>query len=494
MSSIIRESYPDKPAMVYRDAVITYRQLLDTVGSLANGLTARGYRPDDKLLILLDNCPEILYLYYACYDAGIVAIPVMGVTRPETIAQIIGETQPRILITESKYAAKIDCFSDKLDIYLTDASSPSGHHRPFSQLMGADCMVTPVEFPMERTILILYTSGSTGMPKGVMHSAKTILLFAKECGRYHQYSPADRALICLSLCHVFNLFAVGFPMLFAGGTLYIEPNDSDRTVLLKSIVENKITVMATVPSMYRLLSEYVADKTPANHHLRLGVVSGDIVPKPLFHAFKAAFGLMLNEQIGATEFVLAAANPMDDAKKRLGSAGKPFTHVQIQIDRPDSEGRGEILVKSPYLLQRYYNEQQSRENEWFHTGDVGFMDEDGYVWFQGRMKDLIVHDGYNISPLEIEALLYEYPGVKEAAAIGVPSELYGEDLFVYLSFMPDTKPGDEKVVREFMASRLEYFKHPKKIVILDTFPKNQMGKVDRPRSRRFNCVPTWQRF
>jgi long-chain acyl-CoA synthetase len=479
MCSIIHESYPDKPALVYQDTVITYRQLWDTVGSLANGLTARGCRPGDKIMTLLDNCPEILYVYYACYYAGFVAVPVMGVTRQETIAGIIEETRPRILITESKYSEKVDRFSDKLDIYLTDASAPSTHHRPLSQLMGTDCMPKPLAGPAERTLLILYTTGSTGMPKGVMHSAKAILLFTKDCGRYHRYSPVDRGLICLSLSHVFSLLAVVFPMLCAGGSLYIEPNDSDKTVLLKSIVENKITVMAAVPSMYRMLIEYVADKTPVDHHLRLCVVAGDIVPKPLHHAFMAAFGLMLNEQLGATEFVLATANPMDDARKRLGSAGKPFTQVQIQIDRPDGEGRGEILVKSPYLLQRYYNEEQSRENEWFHTGDVGIMDDEGYLWFQGRMKDLIVHDGYNISPLEIEAVLYEYPGVKEAAAIGVPNELYGEDLVCYISFLPGTSHGDEKAVSEFLASRLEYFKHPRKVVILDMLPKNQMGKVDR---------------
>jgi acyl-coenzyme A synthetase/AMP-(fatty) acid ligase len=477
--SIINEANPDKPALVYLDTVITYRQLLDTVGSLANGLTAHGCRPGDKILILLDNCPEILYVYYACYYAGFVAIPVMGITRHETIADIIAETKPRILVTDSRCSAKIDRFSDKLDIYLTDASGSSADYRHFSQLMDADFVPKPLDDPAEQTVLILYTTGSTGMPKGVMHSAKTILLFAEECGRYHQFSPADRALICLSLCHVFNLFAVAFPMLFAGGTLYMEPNDSDKTVLIKNIVENKITVMATVPSMYRLLIEYVAYKPPVDHHLRLCVVAGDIVPKPLHADFKAAFGLLLNEQIGMTEIVLATANPLDDAQKRPGSAGKPFTNVQIQIDGPDGEGRGEILVKSPYLLQRYYNEEQSRENEWFHTGDVGFMDDEGYLWFQGRMKDLIVHDGYNISPLEIEAVLYEYPGVKEAAVIGVPSELYGEDLVCYISFMPETSHGDEKAVGEFLASRLEYFKHPRKVIILDTLPKNQMGKVNR---------------
>jgi acyl-coenzyme A synthetase/AMP-(fatty) acid ligase len=107
------------------------------------------------------------------------------------------------------------------------------------------------------------------------------------------------------------------------------------------------------------------------------------------------------------------------------------------------------------------------------------MDDEGFLWFQGRMKDLIVHDGYNISPLEIEAVLHEYPGVKEAAVIGVPSELYGEDLVVYISFKPDTNHGDEKSIHEFVASRLEYFKHPKKVVILDMLPKNRMGKVDR---------------
>jgi acyl-coenzyme A synthetase/AMP-(fatty) acid ligase len=478
MFSIIHESYLDKPAMVYQDTVITYRQLLDKVGSLANGLKARGYRPGDKLMILLDNCPEILYLYYVCHYAGFVAIPVMGVTMQETIAEIIEETKPRILVTDSKYSAKIDRFSDKLDIYLTDASDPSAHHHPFSQLMGADFIPKAPEFSAEQTMLILYTTGSTGMPKGVMHSTKTLLLFAQEFCLYHQCSQADRALICLSLCHVFNL-VIAFSILFIGGTIYIEPNDSHATVLLNSVVKNKITVMATVPSMYRLLIDHVANTPPVNHHFRLCVVSGDIVPKPLHVDFKAAFGLMLNEGLGSTEFVLAATNPMEDDQKRMGSAGKPFTNVKIQIDRPDGEGRGEIIVKSPYLLQRYYNEAQSRENEWFHTGDVGIMDDEGFLWFQGRMKDLIVHDGYNISPLEIEAVLHEYPGVKEAAVIGVPSELYGEDLVVYISFKPDTNHGDEKSIREFVASRLEYFKHPKKVVILDMLPKNRMGKVDR---------------
>jgi acyl-coenzyme A synthetase/AMP-(fatty) acid ligase len=478
MFSIIHESYPDKPAIVYQDTVITYRQLLEKVGSLANGLKARGYRHGDKIMILLDNCPEILYVYYACYYAGLVAIPVMGVTRQETIAEIIAETKPRILVTDSKYSAKIDRFSDNLDIYLMDASASSAHH-PLSQLMGADFILNAPELSAEQTIMILYTTGSTGKPKGVMHSAQTIILFTtKEFSLYHQCSPADRALISLSLSHIFNL-VIAFSMLFTGGTIYIEPNDSDTTVLIKNIVDNKITLMATVPSMYRLLIEYVAKKPIVNHHLRLCIVSGDIVPKPLHVDFKATFGLMLNEGLGSTEFILAATNPMDDAQKRIGSAGKPFTNVQIQIDRPDGEGRGEILLKSPYLLQRYYNGAESRENEWFHTGDVGIMDDEGYLWFQGRMKDLIVHDGYNISPLEIEAVLHGYPGVKEAAVIGVPSELYGEDLVVYISFTPDTNHGDEKSVREFVASRLEYFKHPRKVIVLDTLPKNRMGKVDR---------------
>jgi acyl-CoA synthetase (AMP-forming)/AMP-acid ligase II len=513
MFSIVNGTNPDRPAMVYQDTVITYRQLLDKVGSLANGLVARGYRPGDKMMIMLDNCPEIMYVYYACYYTGLVAIPVMGITRQETIDEIIEETKPRILVTESKYSSKVDRFSATLDIYFTNVSDPSA--RPLSQLMAMDCMPEPLGCPAEQTLLILYTTGSTGMPKGVMHSAKALLfLTTKEFSLYHQFFPVDRALICLSLSHIFNLI-VAFSMLFAGGTLYLEPNDSSATALLKSIVENKLTVMAAVPSMYRLLIDYVADKPPVeilrqepdapfqhatsrdwqkpltpqrergafcsgiNHHLRLCIVSGDIVPKPLHVDFKAAFGLMLNEGIGSTETMVTATNPMDDAQKRLGSAGKPFTNVQIKIDRPDGEGRGEILVKSPYLLQRYYNEEQSRENEWFHTGDIGFMDDDGYLWFQGRMKDIIIHDGYNISPLEIEAVLHEYPAVKEAAAIGVPSELYGEDLVVYISFLPGTNHRDEKAIGEFLALRLEYFKHPRKIVILDALPKNRMGKADR---------------
>jgi long-chain acyl-CoA synthetase len=475
MFSVINRNNPDKPAMVYKDIAITYRQLLDKVGSLASGLTARGYRPGDKMLIMLDNSPEIMYVYYACYYAGLVAIPVMGVTRQETIADIIEETKPRILVTESKYSAKVGRFSDILDIYLTDAST---QYNPLSQLMSVDCILKTPEVLAEQTMLILYTTGSTGKPKGVMHSAKTMLLLVKEFNPYHKCSSSDRVLICLSLSHVFNLIIV-FATLFIGGTIYIKPNDSNTAVLLKCIVENRITFMAAVPSMYRLLIEYVADKPPVNHHLRLCVVAGDIVPRPLHVDFKAAFGHMLNEGLGMTEALVVSANPMDDAQKRPGSAGKPFTNVQIKIDNPDSEGLGEILVKSPYLLQRYYNEERSRENEWFRTGDVGIIDDEGYLWFEGRMKDLIIHDGYNISPLEIEAVLYEYPEVKEVAAIGVPSDLYGEDIIVYLSFTPDTNHPDEKAIREFIASRLEYFKHPRKIVILDTFPKNQMGKVDR---------------
>lgn len=487
MFSIINKLHPDKLAMVYQDIGIPYRQLLDNVGAMANGLTALGCRPGDKILTLLDNCPELLRVYYACYYAGFVAVPVMGVTRQETIAAIIEETKPRIVVTESQYAAKVDRFSDSLAIFLTDASDPSTHHRPLSQLMSRDCTLRTPEFFPDQTLFILYTTGSTGLPKGVMHSAKTLLLFARECSQYHQFSPADRMLICLSLSHVFNL-VIAFSILFAGGAIYIEPNDSGAAVLLKNIGGNEITVMATVPSMYRLLIDHIPDKTPLNHHLRLCIVAGDIVPKSLHVDFETVFGLMLNEQLGGTEFVLATANPMDDSQKRPGSAGKPFKHAQIQIDKPDGEGKGEILVKSSYLLQRYYNEAQSRENEWFHTGDVGFMDAEEYLWFQGRMKDLIVHDGYNISPLEIEAVLYEYPGVKEAAAIGVPSELYGEDLVVYISFNQDITSGDEKAVEEFLASRLEYFKHPKKVVILDKLPKNQMGKVDRKDLREWKLA------
>ena len=484
--AFIHESHPDKPAIVHRNDVVTYGQLSDRAGSLASGLLAQGYLPGDRVLTLLDNCPELLYVYYACSRAGLMAVPVMGVTRAETIADIIEETRPRILVTESKYAAKVEPFSDRLDIYLTDAKDATAGHRHFSQLMGADVMPEPRQYPPDQTMLTIYTTGSTGKPKGAMHSAKAMLEFAHEFNQYHGCSPADRTLICLSLSHIFNM-VIAFSILAAGGTIYIVPNDSKADVLMKNIVENDITVTAAVPSMYRLLIEHATD-----HHLRLCIIAGDMVPKPLHVDFEKAFGLMLNEQLGSTEFILAAASPMDDAQKHPGSTGKAFTNVQIRIDRPDQEGRGEILVKSPYLLQRYYNEELSRADEWLHTGDVGILDEDGYLWFQGRMKDLIVHDGYNISPLEVEALLYEYPGVEEAAVIGVPNELYGEDLVVYASLSPDAGRGDEEGIREFMTSRLEYFKHPRKVVVVDTLPKNRMGKVDRAVLRQWELARAGQ--
>ena len=482
--SIMNASVPDKPAIVCRGNATTYRQLSDRAGSLAGGFLAQGCRRGDKILTVLDNCPELMYVYYACSRTALMAVPVMGVTRAETIADIIEETRPRILVTESKYAAKVARFSDQLDIYLTDASDAAPGHRPLSRLMGGNAVPEPHQYPPDQTMIILYTTGSTGKPKGVMHTARTILLYAGEFERYHQSTPAERALICLSLSHIYNLM-LAFCILYVGGTIYIEPNDSSADVLMKSIVENEITVTAAVPSMYRLLIEHAAGKPAVHHHLRFCTVCGDIVPRPLHTDFEKAFGVMLNEKLGSTEFITATSNPMDDAKKRPGSAGIAFPNVQIRIDQPDQEGRGEILVKSPYLLQRYYNEELSRENEWLHTGDVGILDEEGYLWFQGRMKDLIVHNGYNISPLEIEALLYEYPGVKEAVVIGVPSELYGEDLVVYVTFAPEAGHGDENAIREFMVSRLEYFKHPSKVVVLDSLPKNQMGKVDRTVLKRW---------
>lgn len=479
MFSLISQCYPDKPALVDQNQSISYQQLLNTVASLANGLSEQGYRPGDRCLLLLDNCPELVSMYYACYYAGITAVPLMGITRKETVADIVAEVQPRFVITASNYLEKVIDFKLNLDIWLTDALSASPNYRPFLQLMSKDFTLKLVNEDTKRTLLIVYTTGSTGKPKGAMHSAQTMLDMIQVMSKLYEYEPRDRTLILLSLAHAFSLASQIFPLLAIGATLYIAPYNCGVSEMASQLCQHAITVMVGVPSMYALLMQHAQAHPDEQYHLRLCLVGGDVTPRPLHTAFHATLGLWLTELIGMTETMLYASNPLCDDLKRIGTVGLAVPGVEIKIDAKAGERQGEILVRSPYLLQRYYHEKQARGQEWFHTGDIGMLDEDGYLWFLGRAKNLIIHDGYNISPLEIEAALYEHPAVKEAAVVGTPSDLYGEEIMAYVSVMPGAEPVAEGALNQLIAAKLEYYKQPKQISILAELPKNRLGKLDR---------------
>jgi long-chain acyl-CoA synthetase len=500
--SLLKESaerHPDSTLVRFKNSSYTYKELCRLTDLLANSLTKLGLKSGDRLGMFLYNRPEILICYFACFKIGATAVPVNYRLKSDEIRYILNHAAPSILISESVLFYEVANVKQDLSsleqCFLVDwkAGVHSGT-RSFSELLAQPEYNTAMLNEYRDTdAVILYTSGTTGNPKGAILTHEKLVTHTVSHCQLVDYKSGDNTLVCLALS---NNFAFSHQMLAAvnaGAMLEILPS-FDAHEALESIEQGSVTMLYMMPVMYHALVKLAETKSGLlPNQLRLAVVAGDTTPQIVFDQFAKYFSIEMCEGIGMTETQIYALNPLVDGKKP-GSVGMPVPYQQVSVQDNDGTALpagelGEIVVKSNIVIDCYLDNPrataESFRNGWFLTGDLGCFDDDGYLWFRGRRKQLIVHDGSNISPQEVEEIFYHHHAVSEVGVIGVPDPVDGENVQAFIVLKPGSEDVTGEMLLDFASHHLADYKLPESILFIDTLPKGVTGKIDRKKLHEY---------
>jgi len=463
---------------------LSYADFMAVAARQANALAAVGLAPGDRLAVQVEKTPEALALYAACIMSGIVLLPLNTAYTPDELAYFVRDSTARAVICDPAAEAVVRDIAAAIgaEVLTLDAAG-KGSLSDAAALQPAH--FAAVERRSDDLAALLYTSGTTGRSKGAMLTQSNLLSNALTLAEHWHYTKDDVLLHALPIFHTHGLFVATNVMLAVGGTMLFLPKfDLDAMLALLP----RATTMMGVPTFYtRLLGDrrFTRELTA---HMRL-FISGSAPLLAETHAeFEARTGHRILERYGMTETNMNTSNPYD-GERRAGTVGFPLPGVDLKISDADSgtalpQGEvGMIEVRGPNVFRGYWQmpektKAELRDDGFFITGDLGRIDEAGYVHIVGRAKDLIISGGFNIYPKEIEMVLDEQHGVLESAVIGVPHPDFGEAVIGVLVPKAGTTP-DLEAIRAETARKLANFKRPKTLILLPELPRNAMGKVQK---------------
>jgi len=481
--SILAATNSEKTAFYYKDEWISYEQLEHSSASLARWFIQQGCKPGDRVTLHWPNSIDMVTLLFACFKAGLIAVPVNVRLKAPEVAYLLGHSKPSISFAHSElFGATEEAYRDVTSCRRVQFSLP--------YLASSNAQLPTVND--DDPALILYTSGTTARPKGVMHTHRTLLESAKLVTDAESASM-QTVLVMTQMAFISAISCILSGVLAGGTCVLVRAFDAPQ--VLDAIERFQCTFTFGLPSMAQMLIEEQQRNPRQVRSLRTFLAGGDAVPEILQQQFQLFFGIVLRELFGMTEIGPAIWNPPDDI--RSGSLGKPPNTVEVRV--VDSKGKevrdgqiGEIVVRGPANFVGYWDDPAATRDAvrggWMYTGDLGRRDEDGYVWFEGRKKEIIVRDGINIAPQDVEAVLVRHPAVLEAAVIGVPDPIpaRGERVIAFVC-LRDRVDATGAELREHAAQSLADFKVPEKVILVKSLPKGVTGKIQR-RALRENLV------
>jgi long-chain acyl-CoA synthetase len=506
--------YPDNRALSYLGNDMSYAELDLLVNRAANALAGLGVRRGERVALYLANTPQYVIALYGILRIGAVAVPVNPLYTGEEVARQLRDSGAQTVIVMSRFYPLVREIRERTELervivtnvkayfpWLTrllftllkereDRVDIAPGDYELETLMGQSSSERPeLQIDCEDTALLQYTSGTTGVPKGVMLSHYNLIVNALQC-RYwvrETVEGEERVLGWLPFFHSFGMTAcLGFTISCAG-TLVLIPNPKDLEYILKTIEKEKITMMPGVPTMYAALGSF--EKTPEYDlgSIRACICGGAPLMQSVKQRFVELTGAKLVEGYGLSEAApVTHANPIDGVNKPE-SIGIPMPDTRCRVvdletgeqEVPVGEA-GELIVKAPQVMKGYWRQQERSEEAlrggWLYTGDIVTMDEEGYFRVIDRKKDIIIVKGFNVSPTEVEKVICQHRHVEEAAVIGIPDAYRGEEIKAFVV----TKPGkriDEAELLAFLGERLAPFKLPRRVAFVETLPKNVMGKL-----------------
>ncbi len=491
-------TFPENLAIAYGPKELTYAEFNARTNRLANGLNRLGVQQGDNVAVLMYNCPEMLESMFACFKAGFGTIPINFRLHPREFAFIINHSEARAVIISSEFnEALIDIRDDipqgSCVISVSEAREPFLNYE--TMLSAESDQFEDAEVASDDVAWLFYTSGTTGQPKGAMLTHRNLLgmtmnFYADMCPGF---GPNDVALHAAPLSHGSGCYAL--PNIGkAAANVILETTSFDPEQVLKAIEAYRVTNMFAAPTMIKLLIDSPAiDQYDHSSLKALNYGGAPMLVEDLMQAMEK-LGPCLVQLYGQAESPMTitylshddhALDGNPDQMKRLASAGIPRTNVEVKIvDSNDDElppgEMGEIVTRSDLVMRGYWRDPEATaetlRNGWLHTGDMGYIDESGYLFLLDRSKDLIISGGENVYPREIEEVIVQHPAVREVAVIGVPDPVWGESIKAVVSLAPDSELTEMELI-DFCTSHIARYKRPKSIDFVGQLPKNNYGKI-----------------
>jgi acyl-CoA synthetase (AMP-forming)/AMP-acid ligase II len=499
----VSQNYPQQTAIIFNNRTWSYAEFNEITDRLAAALINLGIKKGDRIALHLSNSPELVFCYYACFKIGAIAVPINTRLKAKEIEYILNHTRAKICISQPDLFAEIQPITDSVPSvahyylvnHLSSSMTPLGANAEVSFFPNVglfEDLLQPTENNLNFPIInhhdiaaILYTSGTTASPKGVTHTHHSL----ERTAVYHAHqvglSNADICGVMLPMGHIFGFSLQVVAALRVGASLVIIPR-FEPALVLENISKHQVTKLCGLPVMYNALVNYPDIATYQLTSLQVCFAGGDAVPATLQKRFEEITGVKILEGCGMTEVIPYTMNP-PNGEKRVGSIGKPAIGMTLLL--VDEKGRdvppgkvGEIVVKSDAMMIGYWENPEASNavlhEGWLHTGDLAWMDAEGYYWFVSRKKEMIVRGGSNISPLEVEAVLYQHPAIKEAGVIGVPDATWGEVVQAFISLQEGYTISKIELL-EFIQQRIAAYKVPESIAFLPELPKGLTGKIHR---------------
>ncbi len=474
------QHHPDNVALRLDDATLTYAELDRASQLMAGVLAERGVRPGDRVGLMLPNVPHWAVIYFGILRAGAVAVPMNPLLMEREVAYYLKDSGAKLMFAWHDFADEAQAGAK-----LADAELHSVDAAEFEAFLQAS---TPVDGVVDReggdTAVLLYTSGTTGQPKGAELTHDNIRRNVEIVNDDLLGLTSDDVIFGgLPLFHVFGQTAGLNAAVAAGATVTLLPR-FDPTKALEVLVRDEVTIFEAVPTMYVALLNHPDREAHDVPGIRVCVTGGSAMPVEVMHGFEAAFGCVILEGYGLSETSpLASCNL--PGKRKPGSIGIPITGVDFRV--VDDEGNdvaagdvGEIAIRGHNVMKGYWNKPEATaaaiKDGWFHTGDVARQDEEGFYFIVDRKKDLIIRGGYNVYPREIEEVFYEHPAVGEVAVIGTPHEALGEEVAAVVALKPGAEATPDEL-RDFVKTRVAAYKYPRFVELVDALPKGPTGKI-----------------
>jgi len=492
---------PEKIAYHFMGKDTTYGEFEETIGRFAQGLQDLGVQKGDHVAFLLGNTPHYLIALYATMRLGATAIPVNPIYTPDEISYILRNGDVKAVIALDALLPLVEvgvqAFPEVVTFVvcettpdvaekvaaLSEAAKARTHL--FSQVIArASGSLEPVNVAEDDTAIILYTSGTTGNPKGAMLSHGNVYSNARDVSTYLGYRADDRIIATLPVFHVFALTVVVNAPLISGATVLLAPRFSPSEIFALA-KEQQATVFAGVPTMYNFLYLLPEGKPEDFSTIRLAISGGASLPVALLHNFEQKFNVRVSEGYGLSEASpVTCFNPLDRERK-AGSIGTSINNVENRV--VDINGRevpvgevGELVVRGPNVMKGYYKMPEETamaiRDGWLFTGDLAKVDDEGYFYIVDRKKDMIIVGGYNVYPREVEEVLFAHDNIVEAAVVGYPDLNFGEAVHAYIVLKEESASTADDILA-YCAKHMVKYKVPKVIEILDELPKNTTGKI-----------------